>query len=624
MLADNIIYLKKNDPDLLKWLNIGIESETVYSVKVENSKSGIKTIRIEHSNHESYLHSKYDPIKEAQIIIDQFAKANNITDESHIVFWGLGLGYHLEELIRRYPNNQFSIYEPSKKVFLEYLNEKKLSKLPIKRLKVLKCGDDVNSVISFCENFLRLTAQETLILELPSYQKSFERQRDQFFEYFKQIIKEKKNALKTDLAYKKRWIINSVVNFDIVLRTPNILMQNHKLFQNQNAILVSAGPSLDLEIENLKKIKQERLAYIFSVGSAINTLIENDIYPDAVCTYDPQGLNQQVFKKVNERGIKTIPMIFGTSVGFETIQQYTGPKYHMITSQDTVAQFFLKDRKERDLVTVCDAPSIAVLSLELLEKLGFAKIILVGQNLAFKGDSYYASGIDYKPNPAALMKENLIQVNDVNGTKILTSDAFNQMRLGLEARIEEMKISVINTTVGGAAIKGTEFKKLDVAIDTELNMPITEDFFCQIQSSNNYDEEFLFARFQDLKIAYEAYKEMLLTIKQLIIKTDELVSNKNIQQSEKMYAKIDQLLGAWEKNHFAAVFEIPMNRVEHEILANEMQKIHSSRKGLQRISEKISCLSIFIDHMIEGFGIDDSIIFNLENALIGLEMKKSI
>ena len=150
------------------------------------------------------------------------------------------------------------------------------------------------------------------------------------------MLKNKRSGIRTDYAFQERWILNSMKNFKEVLSTPNILLEKKGQFKDKPAILVAAGPSLNEEIENIRYIKDNGLAYIFSVGSAINTLIYHDIYPDAACTYDPTVNNQKVFEKTKERGIKEIPMIFGSSVGYETLVDYPGNKYHMITSQDTV------------------------------------------------------------------------------------------------------------------------------------------------------------------------------------------------------------------------------------------------------------------------------------------------
>src|SRR5690606_2967005 len=106
-----------------------------------------------------------------------------------------------------------------------------------------------------------------------------------------------------------RWILNSMKNFKEVLSTPNILLEKRGAFKDKPAILVAAGPSLNEEIENIRYIKENGLAYIFSVGSAINTLMHHNIYPHAATTYDPTVKNQIVFEKVKEKEIIEIPMI---------------------------------------------------------------------------------------------------------------------------------------------------------------------------------------------------------------------------------------------------------------------------------------------------------------------------
>ena len=262
-------------------------------------------------------------------------------------------------------------------------------------------------------------------------------------------------------------------NFKEVLNTPNILLEKKDQFKDKPAILVAAGPSLNEEIENIRYIKDKGLAYIFSVGSAINTLIYHDIYPDAACTYDPTVHNQKVFEKTKERGIKEIPMIFGSSVGYETLVNYPGDKYHMITSQDTVSNYYLKNKDGKSINIVQDAPSIAVVTVQLLYALGFSPIILVGQNLAYRGKERHSEGVHYSSEVTEAEMKNGIWVKDVYGNEILTNEGFNRMRQQMELYINGFpNINVINTTKGGAHIEGTSFIELKDIIDTDLNKKV--------------------------------------------------------------------------------------------------------------------------------------------------------
>ena len=89
-------------------INIPKTKKENYSIKVSNGNNGLKT-----------LHSLYDPEAEAAAMVAQF-QANKT---ELVVVLGLGLGYHIRELVRRYPDTKIIVIEASPdiyKAFLEY------------------------------------------------------------------------------------------------------------------------------------------------------------------------------------------------------------------------------------------------------------------------------------------------------------------------------------------------------------------------------------------------------------------------------------------------------------------------------------------------------------------------
>lgn len=596
MLADNIVYLKKNDNDLYEALKKVEEISGQQKVFLEDTKDNKKTLRVRKDGKNIYIHSKYDPLREADLIIDKLEEREAITEDTHVIFLGLGLGYHLDAFLKRHPQNEFSIYEPSKEVLIHYFNHVSLNKLPNKQLVACQTEYDSKGIETFFNNIIKKTNKETVICDLPAYQKAFEKEYQSFFDRFREVIKNRRSAIDTNFAFKKRWILNSVVNFREVLMTPNIIMENKGLFKDKTAVLVAAGPSLDYEIENLKLIKDKGLACIFTVGSSINTLLFHKLYPDAMCTYDPTELNKIVFGKVNEMEITSIPMIFGSSVGFETLQEYNGPKYHMLTSQDTVSRYFLETKNEEEVLLVNDAASIAVLALEMLYKLGFKQVILVGQNLAYLDEKDYADGIDYQKNDHIPDQTVIRKVCDVNGDTVFTTDSYLAMKRMMEDYIEKLKLNVINTTKGGANIAGSEFMTLEEVIDKKISKPILDgEEFKNIVQTNIYNHDYIKNQLIKITRAYQEYQSILAMMKQNLIKINELVTNKNAKQSKVMYNQLDRLILSLEKNDFAKVIALPMNRVEHELLAINVQRIKKEKNELKKISELVVCINNFVD-----------------------------
>ncbi|MGI6555696.1 MAG: motility associated factor glycosyltransferase family protein [Bacillota bacterium] len=457
----------------------------------------------------------------------------NFEDNTAVIFYGTGLGYHIAAFAKRNPNVDFFIYEPVPEVFDQYISHGELSKLPLSRVKSIVLADTEQQAISFFKNFIERINNKLVIIPLPSHKAAFPEQYKQFQELFNKLIKDKRSSLHTNYAFQKRWILNSIKNFKEVISTPNILMEKKGAFTGQPALLVAAGPSLNEEIEKVRYIKDNGLAYIFSVGSAINTLVENNIYPHAACTYDPTENNQKVFAKVVERDIKEIPMIFGSSVGYETLERYSGPKYHMLTSQDTVSAFFLRSRNGEPIQGVYDAPTIAVVTLQLLYQLGFNPIILVGQNLAYKDKKRHSAGVDYSSEVTEQEIKNGLWVKDVYGGEVLTNEGFNRMRLQMEMYIEKLSgIKVINTTRGGADIKGAPFVSMEEAMTQYLKDEITVSDWLP-ESINSYDNNYLFSQLDAMEDAHAELKKISSQIGQLLKKIRSLAVNRNFDQLEK-------------------------------------------------------------------------------------------
>lgn len=573
ILIDNINYLRQNFPLIREKLKKVEEDENKKFI-IEETKRGHKTLIHVKDDKKIYFHSKYDPIREAATILEEY---EDIGDKN-IIFYGTGLGYHIDQFIKENPNNNIYIFEPIGELLEKFLSVRNLDKSEYKNLKGISLGlDDVENDIN---RLLELNRDEILIVELPIHKQIFEEEYKIFHEKFIDIVKSKRSSIVTNYSFQRRWIINSMKNFKEVLSTPNILLEKKGEFKNKPVLLVAAGPSLNEEIDNIRYIKDNGLAYIFSVGSAINTLIHNDIYPNATTTYDPKVGNQEVFKIIKEQGIKEIPLIFGSSVGYETIENYPGDKYHMITSQDKIAEYYLSN-EDNKIDIVLDAPSIAVVTLQLLASLGFNPIILAGQNLAYIGEKKYSGGIHYVNDVTEKEMKEAIWVKDVYGNDIRTNDGFDSMRKQMELYIGGMeKGRVINTTKGGARIEGTQFRELKDIIENDLKETVVIDNWLD-GNKTNYNNEGLRNKMSEMDIelenSYKWIREYNINLNKML----NLVRNRNFQQLGHMYNKLDISIRALESNDFFTTFIFQMNRVEYKLLSDAI-KIYKIEKDLYK------------------------------------------
>jgi len=591
ILVDNRNVLRIKDRNLLNKLSVIENSDPTGNVIVELAKTGVPTLKIAIDGRTQYVHSKYDPEKDAERFVSKF---DNETYK-HVLFVGTGLGYHIKKFMEVHPNTKFSIYEPDEEVLFTYLKHEKLGALPVQNLAQIFTGTDTDNITNKMQQLLQSSSGILQIITLPIYERIYGAQIDTIMKETLETLKDKRSSLATNYTFQERWTINSIKNFPTVLKTPNILHDIDKtVFEGKPAIIVAAGPSLNLEFEHLRYIKDNGLAYIFSVGSAINALIEHGIYPDAACTYDPTERNQLVIQRIKDENITKIPLVFGSSVGFETLEDYPGKMLHMITSQDTIAPQLLDTKQAID--TVMDAPSIAVVTFQLLNKLQCDPIILVGQNLGFQDNKRYAAGIDYDFVENELSEEEkkeTLTVKDVYGNDIQTNDGFNRMRQQLELHIGvAIGREVINTTTGGAHIGGTKFIPMKELISNKFKSKVVYQGW--VDKTNGYDIEVTRNKLRMISLSEKACRVVWENSFNQLKRINTAIRLRQSKNMENHFTEFDREFDKLKQNSFYKNFLEPMVRVQNGILSEESQRVRFEKDGLKKAEAIVHAFTSFL------------------------------
>ncbi|EGQ26939.1 hypothetical protein HMPREF9372_0969 [Sporosarcina newyorkensis 2681] len=551
-----------------------------------DSKSGLPTLQLEYGGRKIFIHSKYDPVKEATQLLERYKE--QIENHQHILFYGVGLGYHVKAFIEQYPEKLVSTYEPVVEVAAistSVASETKFDQSQLRYLFVEQKPADVETHLQTLSHHL---TQKVLLIILPSYERFLKEEILQFLVKFKEIVEEKKQNMGTNVFFSKRWTVNALMNLPSTFETPNFLLEHAETFRDKPVLLVAAGPSLSEEMENLRIIKARGLAYIFAVGSANKALIANGIHPDAVFTYDPQAHNYTVFQPIMNEEIATIPMIYGTTVGFETIQMYPGPKMHFVTAQDTITQQF----HETELPVINDAYSIAIVTMEILYRLQVKNIILVGQNFAFKNDLFYSKEIQrYDKGKREISdasvqekdKEDAFYVKDVYGNDILTTKGFNNMRKSMVRYIaKNPDTPVINTTRGGAEIEGTTFVPLSEVMKEQLKKKVVEENWYtkgEVLPTTNETKN----KLKVLQQSLATYREQDLALYAHFKEVEQSIANLNLQQLQKRFEKTDELVGKLTSNMIYDVAIRPITRNALETLQAEVELLRKMEISKEKL-----------------------------------------
>ena len=163
MLEDNVVFLKKNYPELYEKINeIDVKNFNDNFI-IEQTRNNQETIKVKKGESYIYLHSKYDPMREAETVIRKFEEKETIDENSHVIFYGAGLGYHIELFARKYPDTYFSIYEPSAGVFRHFLDKLNLKKLPVYNLKNIQCEFGPETLDAFLAKLLNKTNKKLIM-----------------------------------------------------------------------------------------------------------------------------------------------------------------------------------------------------------------------------------------------------------------------------------------------------------------------------------------------------------------------------------------------------------------------------------------------------------------------------
>jgi hypothetical protein len=579
--VENVKYLSRYHPQILDELKEWEENhKKTDQILVEVSKQGESTLKIKSNENWLYIHSKYDPKKEAITLVDRIQEIENY---NHILFFGVGLGYHIQEFIKRYPKIKVSIYEPNLEVLNAFFTTQSVWDWHNGSIHMIFTGTGKEEIKSNIGKLQLSVNSLPKVYTLPAYVKIYSEEEIMVITELKDIVLSKAQNLATTLSFQKRWTVNSIKNFPLVLKTTSFLSQSFKdLFHGKTAIIVSSGPSLAEEFEHLKYVKEHRLAYIFSVGSAINALIEAGVHPDAAFSFDPSAVNYKVIEKVKIKKIDSIPLVYGSSVGFETLEDYPGEMFHFVTSTDRITTAYLQNQNE--ISTVLDAPSIAVITFQLLSLLGFSRIILVGQNLAYMDNKRYAEGIQYEHVSSELNEaeqKKLNKIKDVFGNEVYTDNTYNSMRKSLELMISHYDhVEVINSTNNGAHIEGSKFMYLSDVIKDMLKIPIVEtDWHEKRRSYNTNNLQQMKEQMIQSKSKCESLVAYSLNEIKKINRNVEKVQGK---QLEKNFVSLDKEMAQLTKDRFFSTFIQPMISVEHERLSDEIKGVKYEKNLIEK------------------------------------------
>ena len=222
-------------------------------------------------------------------------------------------------------------------------------------------------------------------------------------------------------------------------------------------VIVSAGPSLENNIKLLSLLKGHVL--IFAVDTALKYLIRENIIPDLTITIDAR---KQV-ENFELEAVKEIPCIFSGKSNPVILNAQRGEMI-LLDGQDSYIDVLLKRLGKKMSDRLGTGGSVATAAFAVAYMLRSKYIILMGQDLAYKGEDSHAGGVKVKTELIDSYTE------DIYGNPIRTRSDWVGYIKWFEDAIKLIKESkrdtiVIDATEGGAKIHGSKIMTLKEVIE---------------------------------------------------------------------------------------------------------------------------------------------------------------
>lgn len=408
-------------------------------LECEYTTSGLFTAKCTMGKEEFYLHSNKNPHYEAMILAQSW-----YTEDKHkYIVYGIGLGYHISQLLECDKYIEIDVYE-------ENLN---ILQLAMQYGEIGRCLTTGQVKIHYdpqykklAERLNRLDDNTEFVIHAPSLrlieQQDIKARMEEYFLHY-QSVKNQKGILRGNFRY-------NIEHYDACV--DELLPE----WRNKNVYIIAAGPSLDKNYHELKNVDKNDI--ILATGTVYSKLMAAGITPNYVIVIDG---NERVIGQIRGLEKEKVPFLILSTAYKGFAKLYQGKKYIICQEGFALSEEFAKNKGYH---LYQSGGSVTTTALDVAISLQAKKIIFVGLDLAYPNNLVHAEGTSRRK----LVEDDngLITVKDIHGKNIKTNKHLDLYRRWIEKRIEACKeVQFIDATEGGALIKGTTVMPLSDEIE---------------------------------------------------------------------------------------------------------------------------------------------------------------
>ncbi len=316
------------------------------------------------------------------------------------------------------------------------------------------------------------------------------------------------------------------------------------IFKDHDVLLASPGPSLEDSLSSLSDFRQSFI--VLATVRSLPALLMQNVVPDFVLHVDVTDFSEWMVDdpRLNSTTLICVDHVHSSvwDAGFGRV--FTLPEPHMAGGN-------LSSALHGDFLCKLAGGSVSVFAVEMAIAFGAASVTLVGQDLSFSHDKYYAKQVSDKlshNDQEEHAKVNLLCMG-INGEELLTKADYLWFINEFEktALRNSQKVKLFNSTAHGAYLEGWEHIPLDenpiVLKGQSQWLPYFDELLCQISDGDHESRcegivSALHSEYQDACFVEEVCTELASACETLIAS-----QSSDVRHIEMLEEKLNPLLG---------------------------------------------------------------------------------
>lgn len=332
-----------------------------------------------------WLASRHRPRAEAERI----AASVDIVEHALFVVGGFGVGHHVAELARRIDRTGVIIvYEPDLgllRAVLERIDHSDWLRGAL--IVFLTDPTDRAALPRRLAGAESIVAQGVAFLEHPADRARLQSDLPAVADLVREFVAATKTTLLTTLVRAADTTRNLLGNLDHYALGPGIAPLRDAA-KDRPAVVVSAGPSLQRNLDELARPGVRDRCVIVAVQTVLKPLLQAGVRPHFVTALDYHEISRRFYEGLTPSDVQDVTLVADPKAHPAILDAFPGRVRCM-------ANGFL-DRVlgplARDMGALPAGATVAHLSFYLARHLGCNPIALVGQDLGFSDGLYYARG----------------------------------------------------------------------------------------------------------------------------------------------------------------------------------------------------------------------------------------